>query len=130
MSQRDTGLKESGHYRFGDWLRREIDRAGLTQAELARMTAIDPGMISHWTNGRRLPAAESCEKLADALGVPRDRVLELAGRWAPEPDALQDPLRTELADLAKTLPPSEVEYVVEVARWRLIVGRQEFDAIT
>lgn len=50
---RDTGLTPSGTATFGEWLRRELDRAGLSQTELARRMGASPGTISTWANGRR-----------------------------------------------------------------------------
>lgn len=84
---RDTGLTPSGTATFGEWLRRELDRAGLSQTELARRMGASPGTISTWANGRRVPGAKSGPALAEALGVPPERVRAAAGRWRQAPES-------------------------------------------
>jgi transcriptional regulator with XRE-family HTH domain len=38
-----------------------------------------PSLVSRWVNAGRIPSPESCDLLADALGLDVDRVLVAAG---------------------------------------------------
>jgi transcriptional regulator with XRE-family HTH domain len=71
---------------FGRWLQRQMDRRQWTRAELARQTGVSATSISDWANGKKLPDAESADKLAEALRVDRDVVLDLVGIRPEEHD--------------------------------------------
>ncbi|MFE6866057.1 helix-turn-helix transcriptional regulator [Kitasatospora sp. NPDC057692] len=57
----------------------------LTQSEIARRAGVSVSAVNTWVNGERVPSRRSCDKLADALGEPRERVFAAAGRRAPGP---------------------------------------------
>lgn len=52
------------------WLRRERDRASLTQGELANRARVSPITISNTERGDTAPQRGTIAKLANALGVP------------------------------------------------------------
>jgi len=54
----------------GDSLRRALERAGMTQAELARRMHVDPGVVNRWVRGR-VPLRGSYAH--SAAGVLRER---------------------------------------------------------
>lgn len=86
---------------FGHWLQRQLDRRGWRQAELARRIPISSGAVSHWIRNERIPDPESCDRIADVLGVDVDLVLTLAGhRPATEPIDPDDPV-TELVSMIR-----------------------------
>lgn len=63
-----------------DRLREQRERAGLTQEDLANLTAergqfVERSTISHIENGRRSPMARTLKALADALGITVDDLL-------------------------------------------------------
>lgn len=64
---------------FPDWLKRQLIRREWSQADLARKLDIGSGMVSRWARGERVPSSDSCERIAEALGVDADYVLALAG---------------------------------------------------
>lgn len=70
---------------FPDFLRARMDAACLSPAELATGmiragTAITPGAIRHWLNGRSVPASTQLDALATALDVaPGELTRALAG---------------------------------------------------
>lgn len=60
------------------FLRQQLD-TGLTRAELARRIGVHQSYITRWLSGT-LPEVAQCHQIADALGVPRSVVLQIAGR--------------------------------------------------
>lgn len=64
---------------FGSWLQRQLDRREWNQADFAKKAGVGSGRVSDWIRDVRLPSVESCDKIADALGVDLDEVLTLAG---------------------------------------------------
>jgi transcriptional regulator with XRE-family HTH domain len=56
------------------------ERAGLSQAELARATGIPKASIQGWEQGRRTPLLDAAAKVAEALDVSLD---DLAGIGNP-----------------------------------------------
>lgn len=73
---------------FGAWLRVQIKRRGLTQTEFAERAGTVQSVVSRWIRGERLPDTDSCDRIADALGVHIDEVLVRASH---RPDINGDP---------------------------------------
>lgn len=53
-----------------------LAKAGLTQEELARQLAVSQTTISHWCNRKVFPHHMQYRRLASALGVSLDEVLD------------------------------------------------------
>jgi transcriptional regulator with XRE-family HTH domain len=64
---------------FRAWLQDEMDKRRWSESELARQTGILPSVINRWKRGEYGPNANSCVKIANALGVDPQFVMELAG---------------------------------------------------
>lgn len=64
---------------FGTWLLQELARREMTQAEFSRRAGFSSGVISLWVNGDRAPSPDSCQRIADALYLDIDEVLDAAG---------------------------------------------------
>jgi transcriptional regulator with XRE-family HTH domain len=60
------------------------ERAGLSQAEIARSLMLSPSTVWRWQDGRSVPRPAERGRLADLLGVNRDWLM--SGRGAPPPD--------------------------------------------
>lgn len=71
---------------FGKWLKRQLHRREWSQARLAREAGVSPTAVSHWITGKKLPDAESCDKIAEAFFLSRDEVLSRAGLRPVEHD--------------------------------------------
>lgn len=56
--------------RFRERLREAMDRAGLTQRELAVKTKTGYPGINRILQGKQTPTIELADRLADAIGVP------------------------------------------------------------
>lgn len=81
-------------------LRRVMVEKSLKQTEIARRTGVSVSIVSAWVNrtrgGKKGPNRQTLERLAGALGEPRDRVFAAAARKVPgplTPDKEQEVLR-------------------------------------
>ncbi|MEU9579690.1 helix-turn-helix transcriptional regulator [Streptomyces chilikensis] len=54
---------------FGPWLGRQLARAGMTQADLAKEVGLTRAAVSAWITGRAVPREETMLDIARALGV-------------------------------------------------------------
>ena len=52
------------------------ERAGLSRAELARRAGVPVSTLRHWENDRGFPGIPAFLRLAEALGVPAERLAE------------------------------------------------------
>lgn len=77
---------------FPNWFREQLRRRDWNMSDFSRRSGFSTGVVGHWARGSRVPSPESCDRIADVLGVDVDTVLTLAGhRPAVEPLALDDP---------------------------------------
>ena len=60
---------------FKDRLRRAREARGMSQANLANKTGLQPAAVSHFETGQRSPSFENLKKLADALSLSVDYLL-------------------------------------------------------
>ena len=64
-------------YAFGNYLYRERQKRGLTQAELAEMLDVTDKAVSKWENGRSKPTTGTLRKLAAVFGTSVEELLRL-----------------------------------------------------
>jgi transcriptional regulator with XRE-family HTH domain len=64
---------------FGDWLRAGIKMRGLTITQFAERAGVTQPAVSRWLGGQRRPDVASTQRIALALGLPAEVVLEMAG---------------------------------------------------
>lgn len=57
-------------------LRELLDLRGMKQAELAEKAELSEAIVSNYLSGKREPKGTTCAKLAQALGVTVDELLE------------------------------------------------------
>ena len=86
---------------FGPWM---------TQAELARRAGVSSASVSRLEAGATANRSETLERLADALGVPRDVLLHLAGFRAVRP---LPPIVLEAAP-----PLHQIELALHAGPWK------------
>lgn len=60
-----------------EWLRGMLKEYGTTY-DMARALDLREPTLNRWMNGRRIPSAPSCIKLAEATGTPVEQVLQMA----------------------------------------------------
>jgi len=59
---------------FGRHLRTLRQEAGVSRAALARRAGVSVSTLRHWENGRGFPSMAAFLRLAEALGVPAERL--------------------------------------------------------
>lgn len=59
-----------------DWLRKKIEEAGITQAELSRLSGISPTHITKVLNGERGLSSRSLMAISKALGMPPELLFQ------------------------------------------------------
>jgi transcriptional regulator with XRE-family HTH domain len=64
---------------FIAWLDKQREKHGWTRAKLAKQAGISPTAIYLLARGQRNPGANLCNRLANALGLPREEVYRAAG---------------------------------------------------
>jgi SOS-response transcriptional repressor LexA len=94
----DAGQKS----RFAEWLTAEIKARNWNQSEFGRRAGESSrSTVSSWVTGSRLPEPDSCVRIADALGIDPDEVLDRAGHRKMTPVERQ--LRDENRKLRNTV---------------------------
>lgn len=96
---------------FAPWLRRQLARRDMLQADLARRMNASSGMVSMWARGVRRPSPESCERIADVFGMQWDEVLAVAGHRQRDEKDPNDALRDELKSIIDRLPSPQLATV-------------------
>jgi transcriptional regulator with XRE-family HTH domain len=116
---------------LGAWLRNEIERRRLTQAQIAVYAGVGQATISAILHRGHIPKVETLFRLADALQTPREQILRLAGHLAhaPEPEsaseeAQADPMIQALLDEFRQVPPAwQEEAIAQVALFARLAQR-------
>jgi phage repressor protein C with HTH and peptisase S24 domain len=75
------------------WFQQALDRAGASQADLARHLRLAPSAISRMLKGERQMKILEAVQVAQFLGVSQDEVLRHAGDNAPTPTRTEPPRR-------------------------------------
>jgi transcriptional regulator with XRE-family HTH domain len=71
--------------RFADMLKQAREKAGLSQTALAERTGLPLRSIQNWEQGHRAPRVAVVPRLAQAVGVPVEKLLvALAEGPAPQ----------------------------------------------
>jgi transcriptional regulator with XRE-family HTH domain len=92
-------LQRSATDEFAGLLEQLREERGLSKAELAKRTGLDPSTITRFEQGSRAPERATILQLADAMVLPmtdRDRLLAAAGFRS---EIWDDPMLIELAQL-------------------------------
>src|SRR5436305_4264689 len=89
------------------WFQQALDRAGASQADLARQLRLAPSAISRMLKGERQMKLTEAVQVAAFLGVSQEEVLRHAGDNTPPPPRTEPPRRGRppRAGLAPSGPP-------------------------
>ena len=90
------------------------ERAGLSQAALAKKVGVGQSTVGMWESGRNKPENAKLEALANLLGVSTDYLLgrsDVAEPAKNQPIADGDELNRELIDLMRDLSPEDFQRV-------------------
>lgn len=97
---------------FGQWLRHELARREMKQADLARRLGASTGAISDWVNDKRIPDPSSIHRIADVLFVDVDEVLAIAGHRPRLPQDELERWQSVLRPYLRRLDPANPEHVM------------------
>lgn len=61
---------------IGNAIKYARKNAGLTQTQLAKLIGTSHAAISYWENGVNIPNVLDCRKMADALGISIDELID------------------------------------------------------
>lgn len=92
---------------FRQWLTSEMEKRRYSQGALARAIGMSRPFITRVLNGERAPSLDFLIKVAQALDVPPEKVLRLAGILPTSPASEDDPTMAEIHDILKNLPPQK-----------------------
>lgn len=90
---------------FGDWLRRERENHGWSQAELGHYSGLGRSAINKLENHDQQPTTYNCINLSDPLGMPPEDLMRVAGLLPPKPD--DDPLANKINFVVSKIPNKE-----------------------
>jgi transcriptional regulator with XRE-family HTH domain len=71
-------------YRVREWVKIELEKRGITQADLSRLSGVDPAIISRLIKLERLPEPENMVAISTALGFNPQKIFYVAGLF-PDP---------------------------------------------
>ncbi len=102
---------------LGRWLRRELNRNGLTQNQAAVYAGVASATLSEILNKGHVPKVETLFRLADYFQTPRAEVLRVAGHLPaegePGADLADEPLIRELVEEFRQVPDEWKAVAVE-----------------
>lgn len=109
--------------KFSDWLLKQMESRGWTQAELARRAKIHRQVVSGYINVKvSKPDEEILSKIALGLGLPDSAVFQAAGimkNETPETKTIK-----EIKYLIEGLPEEDQTDVIEYIRHRLALAEK------
>lgn len=85
---------------FSDWLREEIYKRNMNNAELARLSGVTTAQISRIVAGTRGAGPDACIAIAKGLQLPREEVFRARGWLLAQPE---DPYGPEIEPRAQQL---------------------------
>jgi transcriptional regulator with XRE-family HTH domain len=84
---------------FGEWILKELENRGWTQAELSRRAEIADATLSRIISGMRQAGPEAALAIARALGEPPEKIFRLAGILPSRPPVDDDDIDPETRDI-------------------------------
>src|SRR5699024_297476 len=83
---------------FGKYLKEKRNDKGYTINQLSLYSGISDAQLSRIENGKRgIPKADNIQKLAEALSIPYDEIMRVAGYYKPSNTKQEEEL-PELSD--------------------------------
>jgi transcriptional regulator with XRE-family HTH domain len=96
------------------WLAEQLDGRGWSYSELARRADLTGAAISVVMREKQNAGPTFCRRVAEALGVPPEKVFRLAGLLPDEPE--QDEVVEELLFHFQRMTPEAQEHFRRIAR--------------
>ena len=102
---------------FSEWLNSELNKRGMSQADLARITGLTRGGISNLVNQVREPDPKTLTAIAEAWGLDEVSVFRIAGLLPAKPAA--DEKIDEALHILSMLETDDLEEIIQIARLKL-----------
>lgn len=104
---------------FAEWMREELKRQNMTQADLVRGSGLSVAQISRIMNMRSEPSKDSLTAIAQGFKLPPELVYQKAAIFTASmpPDARIDPVATEMATLFLKLSSQDRDIILTLARY-------------
>lgn len=108
---------------LASWLSEQLNQRGWSARELARRAGVSHTAVVRAANGQSVPGWQICLKLAQALGVPDDIVLDLAG-YRANPLAAEHGTRERVLQILDVLNEDDQNLLLTFAERLLESGRR------
>ena len=112
-----TGEEHGIRAEFGQWLRAQLERVGITQTELARQMGVTQPMVSSWVTGDKRPSPANCDRIAEALVLDVDVVLTKAG-YRPRLVTDDEPAIREMVELLRHIPERDYPAIQDYLQYQ------------
>jgi transcriptional regulator with XRE-family HTH domain len=113
---------------FINWLIEEMKKRGWNNSELARRAGVVPSTVSMVLSEQQRPGLEFCTGVAQALNMPPDKILRLAGLLPPLPPSVEE--EQELISIFRSVPANARIIVMQMLRGLKDQALGELDAIS
>lgn len=101
---------------FVEWLVKELEERGMSQAELSRKSGVSTGGISDIMTGRREPGDKTARKIAQALEIPAEEVYRAAGLLSGHPERTRE--IDQIMTLVEGMTQDDQKELLSYIRWR------------
>lgn len=108
---------------FSEWIKDELNKRNMSQADLSRSSGLSIAQISHVVNMQSPPGQKALEAIARAFGYPPEQVYRAAGllpQLLPEDATFED-----WKFVLNQLPEEDRQELLEFARLKLKRQQQE-----
>jgi transcriptional regulator with XRE-family HTH domain len=102
--------------RIGEVARAAREGLGLTQAQVAQKMGMNPGVYGRLERGGMMPSVGALRRLATALGVPPDALLDMSPEEVPISARDLSPETRKVVGLLRMWPDSKVKVGLELLR--------------
>jgi len=89
------------HFRFSEWLQRELNRRGWSQSDCARSANLNRAVINKLLNGKSKPQPPTLAAIARAFKIPVETAYRAAGLLPPNLEG--DDTTVELVHIFKSI---------------------------
>lgn len=102
--------------RIGEVARGAREGLGFTQTQVGERADLSPGIYSRIERGGMMPSVPTLRRIAVALGVAADALLDMSTQERPASDEELSPEVREVVGLVRTWPEARVRLALEVLR--------------
>ena len=75
---------------FGENLKREIEKRGITQRQLAKDIGVSPVTVTDWTKGRKMPRIGTIDKICQYFGIDYEELMKQPLTYLKDKEELEN----------------------------------------